>query len=79
MKAIAALIKEQAGAQPCQNPVDFADVAPRTQPESILIDKDSAVERFSHMLIQADMLFHMMQSHSISLALRGIEYDACTL
>lgn len=57
--------------------MDSADPAPHTDRET-LIDKDSAAERFSYMLTQADMVFHMMQPHSIS-NLRGIVYDACTL
>lgn len=79
-KAIAVLIKGQTTALAVKAPVDCWTSSSHSHiaPPLLLIDKDSAAEWFSHMLTQADMLFHMTQPHSISPTLRGIVYDVCT-
>ncbi len=61
-EAIAVLIKEQTAALAVKALWTLL-IQLFMQPESPLIDKDSAAEWFSHMLTQAGMLFHMMQPH----------------
>jgi len=70
------LIKEQAAAAAAKALWTFTiQVA---QPESLLIDKDSAAEWFSHMSALAVILFEELWSHSIFPNLRGVVCDVFT-